>query len=120
MIGAAVRAAVVTFADGRGRARPSCCHPAYIPQAARPALTTTQVWHAYTFPMTAMRDELHHLVDELPEAEVGPVLDLVRDHVASQPERRRRLSFAGLLHAESDLASRSEEILRAKFSNGSE
>jgi hypothetical protein len=70
--------------------------------------------------MTAMRDELHHLVDELPEAEVEPVLELVRDRVTSQPERRRRLSFSGLLHAEPDLAARSEEILRAKFANGSE
>lgn len=83
-------------------------------------MTTTRVSRAYTLPMTAMRDELHHLVDELPEAEVGPVLDMVRDHVASQPERRRRLSFAGLLHAERDLAARSEEILRAKFANGRE
>jgi len=63
-----------------------------------------------------MRDELHHLVDELPEAQVEPVLALVRDHVGDKhPERRRRLSFAGLLHAEPDLAARSEEILRAEF-----
>jgi hypothetical protein len=68
--------------------------------------------------MSAMRDELHHLVDELPESQVGPVLDLVRDHVAEgQPGRRRRLSFAGMLHAEPDLAARSEEILRAEFAS---
>lgn len=70
--------------------------------------------------MSATRDELHHLVDELAETEVAPVLDIVRDRVARQPERRRRLSFSGLLHAEPDLAARSEEILRAKFANGSE
>jgi hypothetical protein len=70
--------------------------------------------------MSATRDELHHLVDELAEAEVAPVLDIVRERVARQPERRRRLSFAGLLHAEPDLAARSEEILRAKFADGSE
>ncbi len=65
-----------------------------------------------------MREELHHKVDELPEAQVGPVLDLVRDHVGSgQPERRRRLSFAGMLHAEPDLAARSEEIVRAEFAS---
>jgi predicted nucleic acid-binding protein len=28
--------------------------------------------------MSAMREELHHLVDELPEAEVRPVLELIR------------------------------------------
>lgn len=68
-----------------------------------------------------MRDELHQLVDDLPEAQVGRVLDLVRDHVeGSQPERRRRLSFAGMLHAEPDLAARSEEILRAEFAHRAE
>lgn len=70
--------------------------------------------------MSATRDELHQLVDELPEGELAPVLDLVRNRVAGQPEPKRRLSFAGLLHAEPDLAARSEEILRAKFADGSE
>lgn len=71
--------------------------------------------------MSAMRDELHQLVDELPEAQVGPVLDLVRDHVeGGQPERRRTLSFAGMLRAEPDLAARSEEILRAEFAHRTE
>ena len=70
--------------------------------------------------MSAMREELHHLVDELPEAQVGPVLDLVRDHVGDEQLRKRRLSFAGLLHAEPDLAARSEEILRASFTDRSE
>jgi hypothetical protein len=28
--------------------------------------------------MSAMREELHHLVDELPEEEVRPVLELIR------------------------------------------
>jgi hypothetical protein len=69
--------------------------------------------------MSATRDELHHLVDELAETEVALVLDIVRDRVARQPERKRRLSFAGLLSAEPDLASRSEEILRAKLGDGS-
>jgi hypothetical protein len=68
--------------------------------------------------MSAMREELHHLVDELPETQVGPVLDLVRDHVSEKdPGKRRRLSIAGMLHAEPDLAARSEEILRAKFAS---
>lgn len=75
----------------------------------------------YFHGMSAMRDELHHLVDELPEAQVGPVLDLVRDHVTEeQPGKRRKLSFAGMLHAEPDLAARSEEILRAEFARRAE
>jgi hypothetical protein len=71
--------------------------------------------------MSAMREELHHLVDELPEAQVGPVLALVRDHVGDGHQQKpRRLSFAGRLHAEPDLAARSEEILRASFASPSE
>jgi hypothetical protein len=71
--------------------------------------------------MSAMREELHHLVDELPEAQVGPVLDLVRDHVGDKDSgKRRRLSFAGMLDAEPDLAARSEEILRAAFASDPE
>jgi hypothetical protein len=66
--------------------------------------------------MSAMRDELHYLVDQLPESEVALVLALVRDHVGNnKAQQRRRLSFAGLLHAEPDLAARSEEILQAGF-----
>jgi hypothetical protein len=67
--------------------------------------------------MSAMREELHHLVDELPEAQVERVLDLVRDHIDDRHPRKRRLSFAGMLHAEPDLAARSEEILRASFAD---
>jgi hypothetical protein len=71
--------------------------------------------------MSATREELHHLVDELPEAQVGPVLALVRDHVSdSYPHKQRQLSFAGTLHAEPDLAARSEEILRASFASHAE
>ena len=32
--------------------------------------------------MGTEREELHHLVDELPETELSPVLDIVRDRVA--------------------------------------
>lgn len=49
-------------------------------------------------------------------------LQLVRSHPAdeepatqSHSGRRRRLPFAGLMHAEPDLAERSEDILRAEF-----
>jgi len=71
--------------------------------------------------MSAMREELHHLVDELPEAQVEPVLAMVRDRVSDEPSlRRRRLSFAGKLLAEPDLAARSEEILRVSFADPSE
>lgn len=33
--------------------------------------------------MSAMREELHHLVDELPEERLGPVLELIRGDAAA-------------------------------------
>jgi hypothetical protein len=33
----------------------------------------------YTEYMSAMREELHHLVDELPEDRLAPVLQLIRE-----------------------------------------
>lgn len=68
------------------------------------------------------RDEFHHLVDDLPDEQVAPMLALVRASMQDQPAgagetppRRRKLSFAGLISAEPDLAERSEEILRDEF-----
>ena len=64
------------------------------------------------------RDEFHHLVDDLPDEQVAPMLALVRASLEDPPadtepaRRRRRLSFAGLISAEPDLAARSEDILR--------
>ena len=37
--------------------------------------------------MSAMREELHHLVDQLPEERLAPVLELIRGDAA---ERRAR------------------------------
>lgn len=68
------------------------------------------------------RDEFHHLVDDLPDEQVEPLLALVRASMQDQqadtdaePPRRRRLSFAGLISAEPDLAERSEDIIRDEF-----
>ena len=41
---------------------------------------------SYADPLSALRDELHHLVDQLPEDRVAPVLALVRENAA--PDRR--------------------------------
>jgi hypothetical protein len=43
---------------------------------------------SYADPMSAPRDELHHLVDQLPEDRVAPVLAVVRENAA--PHRRSR------------------------------
>jgi hypothetical protein len=75
--------------------------------------------------MTAAHDydDLHSLVDRLTPDQAHAlravalqlvVADSAERGSASEPigERRRRLSFAGLMHAEPDLAARSEEIFR--------
>lgn len=69
--------------------------------------------------------ELHQLVDRLPLERVRALREVVLylvegasdDHAEadSHAGRRRRLSFAGIMDAEPDLAARSEEILREEI-----
>ncbi|MGW0808428.1 hypothetical protein [Nonomuraea sp. NPDC002799] len=63
--------------------------------------------------MSVMREELHHLVDQLPEEKVAPLLRLVRDQL-DEPKTIRDLPFIGMLAAEPDFAERAEEILRSE------
>ncbi|MER7455026.1 hypothetical protein ABTW96_32590 [Nocardia beijingensis] len=78
--------------------------------------------------MTAAHDyeDLHRLVDRLTPDQAHALravaLQLVVTDVPQQSpaaeaggERRRHLSFAGLMHAEPDLAARSEEILHEEL-----
>ena len=65
--------------------------------------------------MSAMRDELHHLVDQLPEAEVQPAMELIRDRLGEHDEQGRELPFFASFEADPDLAERSEEILSAEL-----
>ena len=65
--------------------------------------------------MSAMREELHHLVDQLPEAELRPALELIRGRVAEHDGQGRDLPFFASFEAEPDLAERSEEILGAEL-----
>jgi hypothetical protein len=64
--------------------------------------------------MSAMREELHDLMDELPEAEVRPVLELIRGR-ADAARGERNLPFFASFESDPDLAERSEEILRAEL-----
>ncbi len=64
--------------------------------------------------MSAMREELHHLVDQLPEDEVQPALELIRGRVAHGGQGRD-LPFFASFEAEPDLAERAEEILSAEL-----
>jgi hypothetical protein len=70
--------------------------------------------HPAVTAVSAMREELHHLVDELPEAEVRPVLELIRGR-ADAAHGGRDLPFFASFESDPDLAERSEEILRAEL-----
>jgi len=65
--------------------------------------------------MSAMRDELHHLVDQLPEAEVQPAMELIRDRLVEHSQHGRNLPFFASFEADPDLAERAEEILSAEL-----
>lgn len=68
--------------------------------------------------MSVMREELHQLVDRLPEEKVAPVLRLVRDQI-EEAKAVRDLPFIGMLEAEPDFAERAEDILRAEDDHSS-
>jgi hypothetical protein len=59
----------------------------------------------------ANREDLHRLVDAMPETELAAVEQSLRRRL-TEPAAPRRFSCAGTLSAERDLAQRSEDILR--------
>jgi hypothetical protein len=65
--------------------------------------------------MSAMREELHHLVDQLPESELRPALELIRGRLDESAPAERDLPFFASFEAEPDLAERHEEILRSEM-----
>jgi hypothetical protein len=65
--------------------------------------------------MSAMREELHHLVDLLPEAELRPAPELIRAHAAGDHGPERDLPFFASFEADPDLAGRAEEILASEL-----
>ena len=62
-----------------------------------------------------MRDELHYMVDRLPEAQLRPALELIRGRVEESVAAGRDLPFFASFEADPDLAEQSEEILRAEL-----
>jgi hypothetical protein len=67
--------------------------------------------------MSAIRAELHHLVDQLSEKDLRPTLELIRGQLAEHEHEhdKRDLPFFGSFAAEPDLAERHEEILRTEL-----
>ena len=65
--------------------------------------------------MSAMREEFHQLVDQLPEADLRPAMELIRGRVAEHGGQGRDLPFFASFEAEPDLAERAEEILSAEL-----
>ncbi|GGO64101.1 hypothetical protein GCM10012289_12740 [Nonomuraea cavernae] len=62
-----------------------------------------------------MREELHDLVDRLPESELRPALELIRGRLDDSVTAERDLPFFASFEAESTLAERHEEILRSEL-----
>jgi hypothetical protein len=82
-----------------GAARP--WHGAHPPSGACRACTGC---------MSAMREELHHLADLLPEAGLRPAPGLIRAHAAGDHGPGRDLPFVASSAAGPDLAGRAEQI----------
>jgi hypothetical protein len=69
--------------------------------------------------MSVMRDELHHLIDQIPEEQVAPILALVRESLPVDEDGEAVWplpSFVGTLASgKGDIAARSQEILREEM-----
>jgi hypothetical protein len=65
--------------------------------------------------MSAMREGLHRLVDQLREHELRPALELISDRVTEHCGQGRNLPFFASFEAEPDLAERAEEIPSAEL-----
>ncbi|MGX1773254.1 hypothetical protein ACWIGW_14175 [Nocardia brasiliensis] len=63
--------------------------------------------------MSTIRNDLHRLVDGLPEAELRPAVELLRGVLAASAGRN--LPFAASFEAEPDLSERYQAILRTEL-----
>ena len=64
--------------------------------------------------MSAARDKLHELVDQLPEMRLRPALQLIRGQLEGADSVNRDLPFFASFEAEPDLAEKHEEYLRSE------
>jgi hypothetical protein len=74
---------------------------------------------SYADVMTAQREELQRLVDELPEEQVSVVLADVRRHLAIAPDTAWPLAwFGSATGTRTDTSARVDEILAEGFGRG--
>ncbi len=78
---------------------------------------------SYPGPVSTLRDELHSLIDRLPESRVAPILALVRESAPAEGggDEWPLPDFVGALSSgKGDLAARSAEVLRAELGRAPE
>lgn len=64
--------------------------------------------------MSAMREEIHHLVDQLPEERLAPVLQLIREDAAAERRARAAAMFEHLEERLRGVTGGDEELLRLR------
>jgi hypothetical protein len=64
--------------------------------------------------MSAIREELHHLVDQLPEERLAPVLELIREDAAAERRARAAAMFEHLEGRLHGVTGGDEELLRLR------
>lgn len=76
--------------------------------------------------MTVLRDELHHLVELLPDEQIPPVLEFVRDHSSAETAPRSGEEwplpeFVGMFASgEGDLSEKSSDFIRESLGGAAE
>lgn len=76
--------------------------------------------------MAILRDELHHLVDLLPEEQIPPVLEFARDHggIGASPRTEEDWplpEFVGMFASgRGDLAEKSADFIRESLGGAAE
>jgi hypothetical protein len=69
---------------------------------------------SYTQGMSGIRDELHSLVDQLPEERLGPVLQLIRGDEAAGRRKQALVTLAQVQERMRGVTGADEELLRLR------
>jgi len=78
----------------------------------------------YRIDMTVLREEFHHVVDQLPEEDIAPLLDYVRTHAhltaaqAPAPVWDGPDFIGAFASGRDDISERSDELLLAEHPTG--